>query len=170
MSVRRLSFPAANPFFVWSQVALKTSEMLFASAQVISHRTSRMAMAGPMPNARDRKEFTLMGQEKLEAAQESAAAMSVRLFAVQSRIGTAMLQQMGENAGWFWRLALNPALAASIDGQARQMAALFGNPLADWSRASRSLAEVAQHGLKPVHSRATANARRLGKIGLMPPR
>lgn len=170
MSVRRLSYPAANPFLVWSQLALKSSEMLFASAQVISHRTSRMAMAGPMPNARDRKEFTLMGQEKLEAVQESAAAMAMRLFAIQSRMGTAMLEQMAANAGWFWRLAWNPALAASIGGQAERMGALFGHPLASWSRASMSLAEVAQHGLKPVHSRATANAKRLGKIGLVPRR
>lgn len=170
MSVRRLSYPSANPFLVWSQVALKGSEMLFASAQVIGHRTSRMAMAGPMPNARDRKEFTLMGQEKLEAVQESAAAMSMRMFAMQSRMGIAMLEQMAASAGWFWRFALNPALAAYVNGQAGQMAALFGNPWANWSRASKSLAEVAQHGLKPVHSRATANARRLGKIGLLPPR
>ncbi|WP_151634258.1 polyhydroxyalkanoate granule-associated phasin [Noviherbaspirillum aerium] len=170
MSVRRLHYPAANPLLVWSQVALKTGEMLFASAQVISHRTGRMAMAGPMPNARDRKEFTLMGQEKLEAAQESAAAMAMRLFAMQSRMGSAMLEQWAASAGLFWRLALNPAMAASLGGQAKSWQAVAAAPLAAWSRTFGSVAELAQHGLKPVHSRATANARRLAKVKLTPPR
>jgi hypothetical protein len=41
--------------------------MMSASAQVIGHRTGRMALAGPAPNARDRREIALMGQQKIEA-------------------------------------------------------------------------------------------------------
>jgi hypothetical protein len=52
-----------NPFSVWTDVALKTCEMMVASAEVIGHRTGRMAVAGPIPNASDQREFALMGRE-----------------------------------------------------------------------------------------------------------
>jgi len=45
-------------------------EMATAAAQTIHDRTQRMARAGLSPSARDRKEFLLMGQEKLEAASD----------------------------------------------------------------------------------------------------
>jgi len=49
------------PLVLWRDLATKTLEMMLASAQVIGHQTGRMALAGPAPNARDRREFTLMG-------------------------------------------------------------------------------------------------------------
>ena len=64
-----------NPFLVWTRLTWKTGEMMLASAQVIHHRKSRMAAVGATPSARDRREFALMGQEKLEASVESAQAM-----------------------------------------------------------------------------------------------
>ena len=63
----------------WFQVGLKTWEMLAASGQVIGLRTLRMAQAGPSPNARDRREFTRMGSEKVQAANRSAWAMAAQL-------------------------------------------------------------------------------------------
>jgi hypothetical protein len=59
---------------VWTDVALKTGEMLMSSSSVIQLRTQRMATAGLAPNANDIAEFQLMGQEKLDAASESGAA------------------------------------------------------------------------------------------------
>ena len=59
-----------NPFLAWTDLAWKIGEMSMASAQVIAHRTTRMAAAGPIPNASDRQEFRRMGQEKIEAATE----------------------------------------------------------------------------------------------------
>src|SRR5664279_4822825 len=68
-----------SPFILWGDLATKTVEMMLASAQVIGHRTGRMALAGPAPNARDRREFALMGQEKIEAGTQSAQAMACLL-------------------------------------------------------------------------------------------
>jgi hypothetical protein len=48
---------------MWSQLAWKTCEMATASAQVIRHRTSHLALADPVPSARDRREFALMERE-----------------------------------------------------------------------------------------------------------
>jgi len=73
----------AGPLAQWSELALKTSEMLTASAQVIGHRTGRMITCGPVPNSEDQLEFTLMGQEKIEAAAEAAAAMAFHAVEAQ---------------------------------------------------------------------------------------
>ena len=71
-----------SPFMFWSDLATKTLEMMLASAQVIGHRTGRMALAGPAPSARDRREFALMGQEKIEAGAQSAQAMAAHMMAM----------------------------------------------------------------------------------------
>lgn len=36
-----------NPFVQWTELAWKTGELMLASAEVIGHRTRRMAAAGP---------------------------------------------------------------------------------------------------------------------------
>ena len=83
-----------NPFMAWADLAWKIGEMSIASAQVIAHRTTRMAAAGPLPNARDRKEFTRMGQEKVEAATESARAMAAHLGAMNLQLGARSFRSM----------------------------------------------------------------------------
>ena len=45
-------------------VARRTSELMNASTQVVAHRVTRMTLAGPVPSARDRKEFQRMVNEK----------------------------------------------------------------------------------------------------------
>ena len=95
--------------------ALTLWEIWFAAPQVIAHRVQRMHRAGATPSARDVREFTLMGQEKVEAFFESWLAMSLRLWQVQLQLG------------------LRPWLA------------------------------TAAAGMKPVHKRVTANAKRLGR-------
>src|ERR1700730_1293447 len=55
----------------WWRIFTETCEMLNATTQVVIARMARLAMAGPLPNERDRIEFNLMGREKNEAAFES---------------------------------------------------------------------------------------------------
>jgi len=162
MSSPRLRYPAANPFLVWMQLGFKTSEMLFASSQVIGHRTHRMTMAGPVPNARDRKEFTLMGQEKIEAAMESSQAMASRLFALQIEMASAAFQQYLSGATSLFAMAAFPASSMATGNRAKLMRTMF-TPVLTATNLSGNIARIAQHGLKPIHSRATSNARRLGK-------
>jgi hypothetical protein len=95
-------------------------EIAIAAPQVVAQRMQRMALAGPRPGARDRREFTLMGQEKAEAFAESWLAMGLRAWQAQQALGAWLLQQ-----------GLRPWLA------------------------------TAAAGMKPVHRRVTANARRL---------
>ena len=81
-----------NPFALWMDLALKTAEMLFASSLVIGTRVNRMHLAGPNPSARDRKEFTLMGTEKLKAMTDSAMAVGLRMHQSQLHLLGAALQ------------------------------------------------------------------------------
>jgi hypothetical protein len=63
---RRSHFPA-DPFTAWGMLALRTTEMLAASAHVINHRTRRR---------NNPAQLFEMGNEKVQAAIESSHAMT----------------------------------------------------------------------------------------------
>lgn len=156
--------PLFNPFQAWSALALKTGEMLVASAEVIRHRSARIAAAGPMPNARDRREFTLMGQEKIDATAASAFAAGMRLMALNQQIGTMVLKQLIGGAGSAFALAMQPALVLSGQRQAALLRAAMLNSGTLAAKLGNSAAQVAQHALHPIHAAATGNAKRLRKL------
>lgn len=158
-SSRRIS---ANPFVLWTSLAFKTAEMMTASAQVIGHRTKRMATAGPTPNARDRREFSLMGQEKMEAASESVQAMAKHMTTINQQIGAQAVSQMLAGATDILSLATSRTAGQAVARQARLIRTLTRGAVSA-PRLSSSAARLAQRGLKPIHSRATANAKRLAK-------
>ncbi|QJW85097.1 hypothetical protein HK414_21330 [Ramlibacter terrae] len=106
----------------------QSTELALAVPQVMAHRLTRMALAGPFPSARDRREFHGMGQEKMLAFWQSRFAM-----------GSAMTLA-GQQA---WLAAMQGASVPLLDTQA-----------------------ILAKGLAPVHRKATANARRLGRTRL----
>ena len=159
-STTRYSF--ANPFLIWADLAFKTGEMMLASAQVIGHRTGRMAAAGPSPSARDRREFTLMGQEKIEAAAESTHAMAVQMMRMNSQLGARAVRQMLTGATAMMSLAASRTAGESMARQAKLVHNMTQSAVTA-AQISGSAARLAQLGQKPIHSRATANAKRLGK-------
>lgn len=149
-----------NPLMVWTDVALKTGEMLVSSSSVIQIRTQRMAAAGLMPTALDLAEMQLMGQEKLDAANESNAAMADELGTRQvALMGHAVQQWIGSVSAFFaLAVATTPAEAIARHGQFVDAATRSAAVVSQISSAS---ARVAQRGLKPIHAKATSNARRL---------
>jgi len=135
---------------------------MLASAQVIQHRTGRMAAAATTPSARDRREFALMGQEKLEAGVESASAMAAQMMAINPFLGARAVRHMMTGAAAMMSLAAsrNPGQAmARHAALVRAMTQSVGTT----AKLSRDAARLAQRGLDPIHSRATANAKRLAK-------
>ena len=142
---------------------MKTGEMMLASAQVINHRTGRMATAGLTPDARDRKEFALMGQEKLAAASESAQAMAERVLNLNQQMGTLAFNQMVAGTAGIMSVAAARTMAQSGKAQAEFVRDTVASSAKAASQLADSVARIAHHGLKPVHSRATANAKRLAK-------
>lgn len=154
--------PAALPFMMWNNLALQTAEMLVASAQVIAHRTGRMARAGHSPSLRDRREFTRMGAEKVEAANESLWAMGRQMTQMNAALGVKAWQDMMNAGAACMSLATSTDIAQAMKRQA-ELARTVAGSAKSASALSGAIARVSSGGLKPIHSRATANAKRLGR-------
>lgn len=136
-------------------------DLFQASMRVVSHRTTRMAMAGPAPNDRDQREFSLMSIEKSEAATESILAMTSGWFSLTSTLArdttehlvatsaaAAMLVSSRSISQWFEHQAALCSLAAEYPVNPVQLASL----------STRLMQEI----LAPIHGRVIANAKRLG--------
>ena len=161
--MKRNSTPSfTNPFLVWSRLAWKTSEMMLASAQVIQHRTGRIAAAGAAPSARDRREFALMGQEKIEASVESASAMAAHMMTMNPLLGALAVKHMMTATAAVLSLATSRTAGQAMARRAKLVRTITQSA-ATTAQLSGAAGRIAQHGLKPIHTRATANARRLGK-------
>jgi hypothetical protein len=160
---RRSPAPFAAPLVLWADLARRSTEMLVASAQVIGHRTGRMASAGATLSPRDRREFTLMGQEKVAAAGESAWAMGRHLSTLNAQLALRAWHDMAR-AGTAWlAVAGSRTWPQAMQRQAAWMQTMTQS-LASASQLSGTAARLAGHGLAPIHSRATANARRLSRL------
>jgi hypothetical protein len=148
----------------WTDLLFKAGEMMSASAQVIGHRTAQMALAGPTPSQRDRNEFTLMGQEKMEAAAESVHAMAIRIMSLQQETVSLAIQHMLDGAANLAAVASSSTLHQSGRRQSKLAHDTLRNSAEAVSQLNTSLANIAQTGLHPIHARATANAERLKKL------
>ena len=147
---------------LWNSLAVNTAEMMLASAQVIGHRTRRMAFAGATPSARDRREFALMGREKLDAGAQSVLAMAAYLLNRHQQLGVQAVSAMLRSTSALMMLATSRTPAQVI---ARQtvLARALANSAVSLAGASTDAAGLTHRALKPLHSRATANAKRLGR-------
>ena len=154
--------PFTHPFLLWSGLAWKTGEMILASVQVIQHRAGRMAAAGATPSARDRREFALMGQEKIEAGVESASAIAAQLMAMNLLLGPRTFEHMKTGAAAMMSLAASRTPTQAIARHAKLVRTMTQSA-GTTAQLSAASARLAHRGLKPIHSRATANAKRLGR-------
>lgn len=114
-------------------------DIAVSAPQVVAHRTARMALAGHAPSAKDTQEFQRMGTEKLEAMGEAGWAVMWHLWQAQQNAAMALMGAWWKPQAW-----VDPG---------------------PWLRA---LPGVTAAGLKPVHQRVTANAKRLSNVALTP--
>jgi hypothetical protein len=161
---RRKATPfVPNPFTIWTTLALRTGEMLWASGQVIGHRTSRVLLADPKHKERDRRELALMSMEKLEAGAGSWAAMTLYLTRLNMQYAAGAFGQWMAMSQAMLSVANSRSMGQAL-GQQAKLAQLTATGAAETvSRMTESAARLAHRGLKPIHSRATKNAKRLGK-------
>ena len=154
--------PDDDPVLQWSELANQATEMMLASAQVISHRTGRMATAGPAPSADDLDEFSLMTQEKFEAAAESSLSVAAHCLQLNQQLWTQMLAQMQDAMTAMVSAATSSNLAESMTHQATLITAM--SPSVDaHTQLSNAAADLTRRALDPIHARATANAERLAR-------
>jgi hypothetical protein len=123
-------------------LALQAAELAVAVPQVVAHRMTRMAIAGPSPSERDRREFTRMVVEKNAAFLASWQAMAAQAIVANQAFAATMLRSMWTAP---WRM---PAPAATITQMQHAALGVLGK------------------GMAPVHRKAVANARRLAKTPL----
>lgn len=144
----------------WLALAKSYAEMTAAATQVVARRTQRIAAAGPNPSERDRREFALMGQEKVEAAAHSAYAVGSELLRINYRSATqawlAMLTVSADMAS----LGVSRTPSQAVARQAK-LARTLRNAAPSAAALSAATVAVTRAGLTPVHSRATRNATRL---------
>ena len=152
-----------NPLLMWSRLAWQTGEMAAASSQVIGHRTRRLALAGPVPNARDQREFALMSQEKSAAALESVQAAGLPMLALGQQVAVFAFKQMFSTSMAMMSIATSRTAAESATRQSKLVSDTLTTSMAAASRLAKSTVKVARSALKPVHTRVSSNARRLGK-------
>ena len=135
MSTRRKRL---SPSLAW-----KTAELAAAVPQVVAHRVTRMALAGPKLSPRDRKEFERMVAEKNTAFAASWLAMAQQ----------AALAQQTLAASWM----------VAVLGAGRKQPPSAVASARQWQSAALG---VLGKGLAPVHRKAVANAKRLARTKL----
>ena len=86
-------------------LVLKAAELAIAVPQVVAHRVTRMAIAGPALSARDRKEFELMVAEKKSAFSEAWNAMAVQTARANHALATSFLHSL-----WLPSLRAKPVM------------------------------------------------------------
>jgi len=121
-----------------SKLARHAAEIAIAAPQVIAIRTTRMALAGATPSAKDRREFKRMHTEKVDAFNQGWLAMWTETARIQ--------QQTVLTAMTTWWL---PKSTASL--------------LPNANKLSRDALAIMEKGIAPVRNRAVANAKRLGR-------
>lgn len=102
-----------------------------------------MVVAGAIPSERDRTEFYMMGVEKLAAFTESWNAMAMLMLKANHDLALLFLRS-------FW----SPWDRVS---PSNYLAVL---------QVMNAAAGIVREGMAPVHRRAVANAKRLGRIKL----
>ena len=124
-------------------VAIQSAELAVAVPQVVAHRLTRMALAGPVLSERDRREFHNMVAEKQAAMAQAWVAMAAESIRANQAMATSLFGAM------FNPLSYLKAPSTSL--------------AADMQKAAMG---VCSAGLAPVHRKAVSNAKRLAKTRL----
>jgi hypothetical protein len=148
---------------MWGELACKAGEMALASSQVISQRTRRLALAGPTPNARDQREFALMGQEKSAAVLEVAQAAALPMVTLSQQMAMLAFKQMLTASTAFMYIAVSRTTTEAAKLQSTLISDTVDHSVAAASQLSASAAKVGRAALKPVQTRVRNNVKRLSK-------
>ena len=151
------------PMLAWTDLTLLSAQMLVTSAQVIGHRTSRIMLAGATPDARDAREFTMMSEEKTEAALKSAQAMAKGMFDLSQQLAVMTGKQMLASVPLMMSLAASATPQQSIARQANLARAGLASATQTNHQIATAIPRIASKGIKPINTKATSNRKRLHK-------
>lgn len=122
-----------------NHVSRQAVELAVAVPQVVAQRLARMIMAGSSPTTKDRREFHLMGAEKITAFSESWLAMYLQMFRANQALAFSLMEIWSPMLGGkdIWFKSAYAVQSAMLD--------------------------VLGKGMAPLHKRAVGNARRLNR-------
>ncbi|WP_158047883.1 phasin family protein [Skermanella pratensis] len=146
-----------------ARTAEKTQEMALASVQTIGYRTAMMMQAVGDPVAMTNPEFTLMGQEKVEAAIQSHHAMMDSCRAMFEGWSAWVMGQAGTTAKAMTELATCRTPADVVRIQQNFVQCSFVNATNAATKLTEAVIRMTDAGLVPIHKVAYANAERLAK-------
>lgn len=69
---------STHPFALWFDLAMRSTQLMQVSAEVILLRSNRVARMGAQPSRAEQRELRRMVDEKVHASMEAAIAMSLR--------------------------------------------------------------------------------------------
>ena len=153
----------------FAATARAMSETVTAAGTVIGHRVAlgAQAVADPL-NADHHAEFSLMTSEKVSAFSDAGAVMMDELHDLNREVMKFVAQQAAGTAQAVFELQSAQTPSAMFEVQQRFL-------MESWARGSAHAFKLAALGsgvsaqvLAPVHSAATANAKRLAKKARKP--
>jgi hypothetical protein len=117
-------------------------ELALSVPQVVAHRATQMAIAGPKLSKRDLREFEMMVNEKHAAFAQAWSGMAMHAFRANQAFATSML-----------RLFFMPFSYERLSASAA-------------AHAQNAAIGLLSEALVPIHRKAVSNARRLAKSRL----
>jgi len=173
----------ANPFAIWTALAARASELIWASEPAIGLGTARAVMdypehtnsdnrgpkhkhrnnRGPEDMDRDNRELALIHREKLQAGAESLAAIMSYPAKLNVEFAAAALRQWIALSNFMWPFPNRRPVMESDGQQAKAMHVPAIEAPQVPIQSGDSTARVARHGPKRTHSRGVKNGSRRRK-------
>lgn len=82
-----------SPHRGWVGPLIQVGQIAWAAPQVVVLRASRMLGGGWPPSARDRREYVLMGREKVEGLVEVATVLAQARRSTSPKSGSALVEE-----------------------------------------------------------------------------
>ena len=143
--------------------AVHGGEMLRAASDVIAARLTIMAEGLANPMKADMREMSLMSSEKVEAMTASATAVAGNLGDLAARVSKSALDEVAHAQHAASQIAAADSPQAAATAHYNYAVAWWGRAAGQMLTLNTELLKTQADALRPIHSVAVANARRLRK-------
>lgn len=141
--------------------AVHGGEMLRAASDVIAARLNIMAEGLANPMKADMREMSLMGTEKVEAMTASATAVAGNLGDLAARVSKSAMDEVAHARHAASRIAAATSPLAAAAAHHDYAVAWWGRAAGQMLTLNTELLKAQADALRPIHSAAVANAKRL---------
>jgi len=148
-----------NPFALWVDLALKTTQMLWAPTEVTS------PLSPAHPSLRNRSDADLTGRDKIEAGTKSIRPIGASIAEWQIQLAALALNHMIATAKTFASLAASRNPDEVPDNTSSLIRESIVAPTFVASKLARSATQLSDRAVKPSHSEVKKKAKRVGKRG-----